>query len=71
MAITGVKNAAMRAGRGLAKARNQGATYAAGGMINANPAAATGMANAAPRAMVGRPAAPGRPGMKKGGKTKC
>jgi len=33
MATAGVKNSAMLAGRGLAKARNQGATYAKGGMI--------------------------------------
>lgn len=35
----GVKNEAMRAGRGLAKARNQGANYAAGGMIPMTQAA--------------------------------
>jgi hypothetical protein len=33
MAISGVKNVAMKAGRGLAKARNQGAKYAAGGIV--------------------------------------
>lgn len=31
---TGVSSQAMKAGRGLAKARNQGASYAKGGMIN-------------------------------------
>lgn len=30
----GVSNSAMNAGRGLARARNQGASYAKGGMIN-------------------------------------
>lgn len=38
----GVTNKAMRAGRGLAKARNQGATYAAGGMIAMPQAAVAG-----------------------------
>lgn len=31
---SGVSNTAMGAGRGLARARNQGASYAKGGMIN-------------------------------------
>jgi hypothetical protein len=68
----GVKNAAMSAGRGLAKARNQGASYAKGGMIAMPQAAST----APKKAMRGKalpmksPAmGPGmQMGMKKGGK---
>jgi hypothetical protein len=56
MAISGVKNVAMKAGRGLAKARNEGATYKAGGKI----AAPKGKADLPPWMM--------KKGMKKGGK---
>ncbi len=64
----GVKNAAMIHGRGLAKARNQGATYAKGGMV-AMPQAAVmkPKKKAFGRALPMTPPAMG-PGMKKGGK---
>lgn len=56
MATSGVKNEAMKAGRGLAKARNEGATYKAGGKI----AAAKGKPDLPPWMA--------KKGMKKGGK---
>ena len=59
MAISGVKNAAMRAGRGLAKARNEGATYKAGGKIPP----AKGESKFPPWMA--------KKGMAKGGKAKC
>lgn len=75
MAISGVKNVAMKAGRGLAKARNQGATYALGGVIAAPQSTMAAMPRRGGRAL---PPARGNPGvtppvpsMKKGGKTKC
>jgi hypothetical protein len=75
MAISGVKNVAMKAGRGLAKARNQGAKYAAGGIVGrpampaqANPRSALGGAGA--KGPVTQPVMPPT-AMKKGGKTKC
>jgi hypothetical protein len=57
----GVKNSAMVAGRGLARARNQGASYARGGML-AMPQAAV----AAPKKTMRGKALP--MAMKKGGK---
>jgi len=59
MATAGVKNVAMRAGRGLAKARNEGATYKAGGKI----APAKGDSNLPPWLA--------KNGKAKGGKAKC
>jgi hypothetical protein len=60
----GVKNAAMSAGRGLAKARNQGASYAKGGMI-AMPQASV----AAPKkGKTGKALPMKMPAFKKGGK---
>jgi len=60
MATAGVKNVAMLAGRGLAKARNQGASYAKGGMI------AMPQASVAPMKKTMRGKA--LPAFKKGGK---
>ena len=54
-----MKNVAMRAGRGLAKARNEGATYKAGGKI----APAKGDSNLPPWLA--------KNGKAKGGKAKC
>lgn len=64
MAISGVKNAAMSAGRGLAKARNQGANYAKGGMIAMPQAAVAGPK----KAMRGKALPMKMPAFKKGGK---
>lgn len=72
MATGGVKNAAMKSGRGLARARNQGAKYAAGGIVGrpampaqANPRSALGGAGA--KGPITQPVMPPT-AMKKGGK---
>jgi hypothetical protein len=60
----GVKNEAMKAGRGLARARNQGASYAKGGMIAMPQAAVAGPKKAKRGSALPMKA----PAFKKGGK---